>query len=83
MLFKFGKLFLTLLLMPELAVAGELNQANTAWVLTSTTLVLFMTIPGLSLFYGGTGQKQKRAVGFDAVFFNYLSGFHALVGRCL
>ena len=30
-----------------------LDGANTAWVLTSTALVLFMTIPGLSLFYGG------------------------------
>ncbi len=30
-----------------------LNAANTSWILTSTALVLFMTIPGLSLFYGG------------------------------
>jgi len=30
-----------------------LNGADTAWILTSTALVLFMTIPGLSLFYGG------------------------------
>ena len=35
------------------ASADELNQADTAWILTSTALVLFMTIPGLSLFYGG------------------------------
>ena len=35
------------------ASAQELNQADTAWVLTATALVLFMTIPGLSLFYGG------------------------------
>lgn len=35
------------------ASAGELNQANTAWMLTATALVLFMTIPGLSLFYSG------------------------------
>ncbi len=35
------------------AIADELNQANTAWILTSTALVLFMTIPGLSLFYAG------------------------------
>ena len=32
------------------AAAQDLNQANTAWILTSTALVLFMTIPGLSLF---------------------------------
>jgi len=30
-----------------------LNGANTAWILTSTALVLFMTLPGLALFYGG------------------------------
>jgi Amt family ammonium transporter len=32
---------------------GGLNGANTAWILTSTALVLFMTLPGLALFYGG------------------------------
>jgi ammonium transporter, Amt family len=32
---------------------NALNQANTAWVLTSTALVLFMTLPGLALFYAG------------------------------
>jgi len=30
-----------------------LNDGNTAWILTSTALVLFMTMPGLALFYGG------------------------------
>ncbi|QFU75251.1 ammonium transporter [Halioglobus maricola] len=35
------------------ASASEINQADTAWILTATALVLFMTIPGLSLFYGG------------------------------
>ncbi len=47
----------TLLVVAMLASAGasadELNGADTAWVLTSTALVLFMTIPGLSLFYAG------------------------------
>ena len=35
------------------AYAGDINGADTAWILTSTALVLFMTIPGLSLFYAG------------------------------
>ena len=35
------------------AMASEINAADTAWILTSTALVLFMTIPGLSLFYAG------------------------------
>jgi len=41
------------LLVASGASAGELNGADTAWMLTSTALVLFMTIPGLSLFYAG------------------------------
>ncbi len=53
------KLFLSLLLLPEFALAAELNQANTAWILTSTTLVLFMTIPGLSLFYAGLVRSKN------------------------
>lgn len=35
------------------AHANDLSGADTAWLLTATALVLFMTIPGLSLFYGG------------------------------
>lgn len=50
--------FLTLIL-PAPAYADGLNQANTAWVLTSTALVLFMTIPGLSLFYGGLVRSKN------------------------
>jgi len=46
-------------LLPNLAMADTLNQANTAWVLTSTALVLFMTIPGLSLFYGGLVRSKN------------------------
>lgn len=48
-----------LMLLPQLALADELNQANTAWVLTATALVLFMTIPGLSLFYGGLVRSKN------------------------
>jgi len=39
--------------------ADELNGANTAWILTSTALVLFMTLPGLALFYGGLVQAKN------------------------
>ena len=53
------RLFLGLLLLPDLAFADQLNQANTAWVLTSTGLVLFMTIPGLSLFYAGLVRSKN------------------------
>ena len=36
-----------------IANADELSSGDTAWILTTTALVLFMTIPGLALFYGG------------------------------
>ena len=41
------------------ASAQELNQADTAWILTATALVLFMTIPGLSLFYSGLVRAKN------------------------
>ncbi|MCF6202984.1 MAG: ammonia channel protein, partial [Methylococcaceae bacterium] len=53
------KLILCLLLLPNIAYAEELNQANTAWILTSTALVLFMTLPGLSLFYSGLVRSKN------------------------
>ena len=46
-------LLVALMLVSVGASADELNAADTAWILTSTALVLFMTIPGLSLFYAG------------------------------
>ena len=36
-----------------------LNQANTAWILVATALVLFMTLPGLALFYGGLVRSKN------------------------
>jgi Amt family ammonium transporter len=41
--------------------ADELNSGDTAWILTSTALVLFMTLPGLSLFYAGL-VRSKNAI---------------------
>lgn len=35
------------------------NEANTAWILTATALVLFMTLPGLALFYGGLVRSKN------------------------
>ncbi|NOT12116.1 MAG: ammonium transporter [Methylococcaceae bacterium] len=58
MFYKFP-LFLGLTVFPALASADQLNQANTAWILTSTALVLFMTIPGLSLFYAGLVRSKN------------------------
>ena len=46
--------FIVIALIPEAVYAEDnLSNANTAWILTSTALVLFMTLPGLAFFYGG------------------------------
>jgi Amt family ammonium transporter len=50
---------LALCAMPSIALADELNGANTAWILTATALVLFMTIPGLSMFYAGLVRSKN------------------------
>ena len=39
--------------------AGAVNAGDTAWILTSTALVLFMTLPGLALFYGGLVRSKN------------------------
>jgi ammonium transporter, Amt family len=55
-------LFAVLVLSPECAWAQDavpLSAGDTAWVLTSTALVLFMTIPGLALFYGGLVHSRN------------------------
>ena len=45
---------------PSLAAAqDELSSGDTAWMLTSSVLVLFMTIPGLSLFYAGLVRTKN------------------------
>ena len=41
------------------AYASDLNGADTGWIMTATALVLFMTIPGLSLFYGGLVRTKN------------------------
>ena len=44
---------------PQKVKADKINSGDTAWMLTSTALVLFMTIPGLALFYGGMVRKKN------------------------
>ncbi len=44
---------------PTLIGVDKINSGDTAWMLTSTALVLLMTIPGLALFYGGMVRKKN------------------------
>jgi len=46
-------------LFPAAANAQSLDGANTAWIMTSTALVLFMTLPGLALFYAGLVRSKN------------------------
>jgi len=66
--FKLGSISRSVLgAMPLLMLAGpvfaadapKLDTGNTAWMLTSTALVLLMTIPGLSLFYAGMVRSKN------------------------
>lgn len=41
------------------AAVPKLNEGNTAWTITATALVLFMTLPGLALFYGGLVRARN------------------------
>ena len=61
---RIGTLIVILLMcgVPSLAMAQDAtapDSGDTAWMLTSTALVLFMTIPGLALFYGGLVRVQN------------------------
>jgi len=53
------KLLASLALMPFTVFAEGIDGANTSWILTSTALVLFMTLPGLALFYGGLVRSKN------------------------
>lgn len=44
---------------PGMVAQNSLNPADTAWMMTSTALVLLMTLPGIALFYGGMVRKKS------------------------
>ncbi|MHA3069312.1 ammonium transporter [Acinetobacter sp. ANC 3789] len=44
---------------PYITNLEQINTGNTAWMLTSTALVLLMTIPGIALFYAGMVRKKN------------------------
>lgn len=52
---------ISLLFFPTFSWADgeQINAANTAWILVATALVLFMTLPGLALFYGGLVRSKN------------------------
>jgi Amt family ammonium transporter len=55
-----GLLTIALMLCASPAFADDgISGADTAWIMTATALVLFMTLPGLSLFYGGLVRSKN------------------------
>ena len=52
-------LFLSMSISKMAVAADELNSGDTAWIITATALVLFMTLPGLALFYGGLVRSKN------------------------
>ncbi len=44
---------------PSLVALGSVSAADTAWMLTSTALVLLMTLPGIALFYAGMVRRKN------------------------
>jgi len=53
------KWFLSLLMLPALVFADELNSGDTAWMLVATAFVMLMTPAGLALFYGGLTRSKN------------------------
>ena len=54
-----GLVGVALLLLPQLVFAEGVDSGDTSWILTSTALVLFMSLPGLALFYGGLVRAKN------------------------
>ena len=50
---------LLVLFFPGTCFAAGIDSGDTAWILTSTALVLFMTLPGLALFYAGLVKSKN------------------------
>lgn len=67
------------------AAAPKLDSGDTAWMLTSTLLVILMTLPGLALFYGGLARSKNMLSVLVQVFvvFAIISVLWALYGYSL
>ena len=70
---------------PAAAPAPKVDSGDTAWMLTSTLLVILMTIPGLALFYGGLGRSKNMLSVLMQVFviFSLVSLLWAIYGYSL
>src|SRR3546814_13588882 len=71
--------------LPAWADAPVANSGDTAWMLTSTLLVIMMSIPGLALFYGGLVRRKNALSVLLQVFvaFSLISLLWAVYGYSL
>ncbi len=69
----------------QTAAPATLNTGDTAWLLTSTLLVILMSIPGLALFYGGLARAKNMLSVLTQVFVIYalISVLWAIYGYTL
>lgn len=58
-LMKYFTAVLAALVWPSIASSQTIDSGDTSWMLTSTALVLFMTLPGLALFYAGLVRRRN------------------------
>ena len=67
---------------PAAAAVPKVDSGDTAWMLTSTLLVILMTVPGLALFYGGLGRSKNMLSVLMQVFviFSLISILWAIYG---
>lgn len=72
----------SLAMLPGLVMAAPAvaDKADNAFMMICTALVLFMTIPGIALFYGGLIRGKKRAVDADAGDGDVCTGLYSLGG---
>ena len=49
----------TVVMPPEALAQDKMAGGDTAWIITATALVLFMTLPGLALFYAGLVRSKN------------------------
>ena len=66
---------IALLLLPDSAVAGVINGADTAWMLTATALVVMMAPAGLALFYGGQIGRKSVLNTIGMAYTAFCTGF--------
>ena len=73
---------ITLMLLPLMACADELNTGDTAWMLVATAFVMLMTPAGLALFYGGMTRSKNvlNTMGMSLIAFSVGTLVWILVG---